>query len=60
MDNTEEVGPKRKAEGRGCSEEGVFESDKKQKVDDETKKLSMLFATHLGSAEVAGQPRRVQ
>ena len=39
---------------------GVAEIEKKQKVEDETKKLSMLFATHLGSAEVAGQPHRVQ
>nr|POE85857.1 uncharacterized protein CFP56_18206 [Quercus suber] len=60
MDNPEDLGPKRKAVGRGCSEEGLSEFEKKQKVDVETKKLSMLFATHLGSAEVAGQPRRVQ
>ena len=60
MDNTEDLGQKRKAEGRGCSEVGVAKIEKKQKVEDETKKLSMLFATHLGSAEVAGQPRRVQ
>ena len=37
MDNTEDFGPKRKAE-----------------------RLSMLFATHLGSVEVTGQPRQVQ
>ena len=60
MDNIEDLGQKRKAKGRGCSKVGVAEIEKKQKVEDETKKLSMLFATHLGSAEVAGRPCRVQ
>ena len=60
MDKKENLGPKRKAEGEGCAEGGVIEVKKKQKVDDETKRLSVLFATHLGSAQVAGQPCRVQ
>ena len=51
---------KRKVEGERCAEGGVIEVEKKQKVDDETKRLSVLFATHLGSAEVARQPHRVQ
>ena len=60
MDKKENLGPKRKAEGEGCAEGGVIEVEKKQKVNDETKRLSVLFATHLGSAEVARQPCRVQ
>ena len=49
----ENIGPKRKAEGGGSVEESVFENEKKHKVDDETKRLSILFAIHLGSVEVA-------
>ena len=60
MDKKENLGPKRKVEGERCAEGGVIEVEKKQKVDDETKRLSVLFATHLGSVEVAGQPRQVQ
>lgn len=60
MDKKENLGPKRKAEGEGCVEGGVIEVEKKQKVDDETKRLSVLFATHLGSVEFVGQPRWVQ
>ena len=53
MDKVENLGPKRKAEGGGSVEESVFENEKKHKVDDETKRLSILFAIHLGSVEVA-------
>lgn len=60
LDKLEELGPKRKAENRNSPEEGVAENEKKQKIDDETKRLSILFVTHLGSAEVARQPRRAQ
>ena len=59
MDKVEQLGPKRKAENRDSLEGGVVEIEKKQKVDDETKRLSILFATHLGLAKVAGQPYRV-
>jgi len=60
MDKVENLGLKRKADGEGSAKGGVPENEKKQKVDDETKRLSVLFATQLGSTEVAGQPRRVQ
>ena len=33
------------------------EYGKRIKMEEEIKKLSQLLATHLGSAEVAGQPR---
>ena len=33
---------------------------KKLKVEEETKNLSVLFATHLGSVEAVEQPHRVQ
>ena len=60
IEKVENSGPKRKAEkGRNAEEDGIV-IEKKQKVDEETKRLSVLFATHLGSAEVAGQPRQVQ
>ena len=48
------LGPKRKAKEGGSTEEDVIEIEKKQKLDDETKRLNVLFATHLGSTEVAG------
>lgn len=34
--------------------------EKKMKLDEETRSLSILMATHLGSAEAAEQPRQVQ
>lgn len=52
-----EVGLKCKSERSEGSKEGRAESDKKQKVEEETKKLSLLVATHLGAAKVAEQPR---
>lgn len=42
------------------SEECSAEKMKKQKTKEETKKLSVLFATHLRSAEVVEQPRQSQ
>ena len=56
----EEVGSKRKLEEPTTLNEHGNEGEKRLKVTEETKKLSALFATHLGSAEVAKQPRRVQ
>ena len=50
-------GLKRKAKEIQGSEEPNTEKEKKQKREEETKKLSVLFATHLRSAEVAEQPR---
>lgn len=41
-------------------EEHGIKGGKRLKVAKETKKLSVFFATHLGSAKVAKQPRRVQ
>ena len=55
-----EVGMKSKTEGLDGSKEGKVENEKKQKVEEETKTLSMLFATHLGVAKVAKQPRQPQ
>nr|POE98037.1 hypothetical protein CFP56_45418 [Quercus suber] len=55
-----EVGIKRKTEGPEGLQEERGDVEKKQKVDEETKQLSMLFATHLGAAEVAKQPRWAQ
>lgn len=55
-----EVGLKRKSERSKGSKEGRAESYKKQKVEEETKKLSLLFATHLRAVEVAEQPRQTQ
>ena len=55
-----DVGPKRKfstvnnLDGKGC------EQEKKLKLEEETRILGSLFATHLGAAEVAKQPCRAQ
>lgn len=46
------IGMKRKTKGVDGSEEGRVDNEKKQKMEEDTKKLSMLFATHLGAAEV--------
>ena len=54
------IGMKRKTDGAEGSEEGRVGNEKKQKLEEEAKKLSMLFATHLGAAEVANQLRRAQ
>ena len=51
---------KRKAGELEGSEEFSAEKMKKQRKEEETKKLSKLFATHLRSAEVVEQPRRSQ
>ena len=59
MDKVEELGLERNAENRDSLEGGVAENEKKHKVDDETKRLSILFATHLGSVKVARQPHQV-
>lgn len=60
MDKLDDVGSKRKAVVSIdlMKEDAVCE--KKLKLDDETKRLSALFATHLGSTEAAEQPRQVQ
>lgn len=59
-DAKEDVGLKRK-ERKECSSEDVKqEKEKRQKTNEETKKLSVLFATHLGSTEAVEQPRRTQ
>ena len=55
-----DVGPKRKfstvnnLDGEGC------EQQKKLKLEEETRILGSLFATRLGAAEVAKQPRQAQ
>lgn len=54
------VGLKRKLERPKGTKEGWVESEKKQRVEEETKKLSKLFAIHLGATEVAKQPCRTQ
>lgn len=53
-------GPKRKSIETVCQRGLSTEKDKRQKVEEETKKLSVLFATPLRSAEVAKQPRQDQ
>ena len=55
-----EVGFKRKVEKVDSPGGGNHDKEKRLKIEEETKKLSMLFAMHVGSAEVAGQPLRVQ
>lgn len=52
--------PKCKPGVTDCPKDFSPSNEKKLKVDEETKKLSVLFATHLGSVEVVEQPRRVQ
>ena len=52
-------GPKRKAQVVAqCDSEGDFE--KKVKIDEEARILSLLMASEFRAAEVAEQPRRVQ
>ena len=60
VDSPKEMeGPKRKNRLGGQGE--VAENKiKKLKVEEETKNLSVLFATHLGSAKAVEQPHRVQ
>lgn len=53
-------GLKRKAKELQGSEEPKTEKEKKQKTEEEAKRVSVLSATHLGLAEVAEQPRRRQ
>ena len=50
-------GPKQKASETLIQEELNTENEKKLKVEEETKKLSVLFATHLGLMKVVEQPR---
>jgi len=52
-------GPKRKSNEEGKVDVTEEEQSKRLKMDEETKKLNQLMATHLGSAEVARQPRQV-
>ena len=53
-------GLKRKARETQAREELHTEKEKKQKIEEETKNQSVLFATQWGSADVAEQPRREQ
>lgn len=55
-----EAGPKHKACENLAHREVDSAKEKKLKVEKGTKTLSMLFAAHLGSAEVAKQPCRKQ
>ena len=60
VDSPEEMeGPKRKNRLGGQGEVAENKT-KKLKVEEETKNLSVLFATHLGSVEVVEQPHQVQ
>ena len=53
-------GPKHKTSEKMDQGEVNIDKEKKLKVEEETKRLSALFATHLGQAEVAKQPHQVQ
>ena len=55
-----ESDPKRKGEAITTDITEATSKEKKQRLEEETRTLSILMATHLGLAEVAGQPRRVQ
>lgn len=55
-----ESGSKRKNNVESMAESNEGEREKKLKVDEEARSLSILFATHLGAAEVAKQPRQDQ
>ena len=55
----DEVGFKRKVEKVDSPGGGNHDKEKRLKTEKETKKLSMLFAMHVGLVEVAGQPSRV-
>ena len=52
-----EAGSKRKSNGFEAHD---GEKEKKLKVDEEAKNLGILFAKHLGAAEVAEQACRAQ
>ena len=56
----DKVGFKRKVEKVDNIGGGNHDKEKRLKIEEETKKLSMIFATHVGSVEVAWQPPRVQ
>lgn len=51
-------GPERNGEEANMVEVTEGEQGKRIKMEDETKKLSQLLATHLRSVEFAGQPRQ--
>ena len=55
-----ETGPKRKCDALETELSKTTCMEKKQRLDEETRSLSILMATHLGSAEAAVQPRREQ
>jgi len=55
-----ESDPKRKCDAIKTDLTEVTGKEKKQRLDEETRSLNILMATHLGSAEVAKQPCRVQ
>nr|POE74416.1 hypothetical protein CFP56_68050 [Quercus suber] len=56
----EQEGPKRKKRNQVDVEGGIQEKEKKPRIDEETKNLSMLMASEFTSAEVAKQPCREQ
>ena len=55
-----ETDPKRKCDALETELSETTCMEKKQRLDEETRSLSILMATHLGSAEAAVQPRRAQ
>ena len=60
VDSPEEMEGLKRKNRLGSQGEVAENKTKKLKVEEETKNLSVLFATHLGSAEAVEQPRRVQ
>jgi len=55
-----DVGPKRKFSTVNNLFGERSDQEKKMKLEEETRTLGSFFATHLGAAEVAKQPRRAQ
>ena len=52
------LGPKRKILMLNNLDGDLIEKENKKKIDEETRKLGSLFATHLGSTKVVKQSRR--
>ena len=57
MEDTD-LGPKRKILMLNNLDGDLIEKENKKKIDEETRKLGSLFATHLGSTKVVKQSRR--
>lgn len=53
-------GPKRKNNTQKTEEGLMQETEKRFRMEQETKDFNLLLASEFGLAEVAGQPRRVQ